>query len=155
MKRSAVAAALAALGLAVSAQPSFASVVKIGASRLIVQPCEGTNCVDPGENSNIAVTQSGSQLTVSESGTGATLTAGGGGCANQSPTSVTCPANGVTSIFADLGNGNDTFTSETVNLPASIQGGPGDDVLTGGPAIDTLTGGAGVDRRSSFSLARS
>src|SRR5262249_44131005 len=51
----------------------------------------------------------------------------------------------VPGISADLGNGNDQFTNDT-DIPSSVNGGAGDDVLIGGQRGDVLTGGAGTDQ---------
>jgi hypothetical protein len=51
-----------------------------------------------------------------------------------------CPAAGVRSVRLDLGEREDTATV-SVDIPATLLGGPGADRLTGGPAADQLSGG--------------
>ena len=57
---------------------------------------------------------------------------------------VTCPDTGVEQIDVRVGLlGSDVRIR--ADLPAHIQGGPGDDVLVGGPADDVIDGGPGSD----------
>jgi Ca2+-binding RTX toxin-like protein len=69
------------------------------------------------------------------------------------PKTVTCPAAAVVTLMANLGPGNDKFTS-LVATPTKVlggtgldelNGGTGPDELIGGPENDTLNGGAGND----------
>ncbi len=52
---------------------------------------------------------------------------------------------GVSRIFADGGQGNDSLTVVSSNIPAVLFGGFGDDELIGGDADDLLDGGPGRD----------
>jgi Ca2+-binding RTX toxin-like protein len=55
-------------------------------------------------------------------------------------------ATGVTSVVVNGGDGNDVITlGPGMVAGASVQGGPGDDIITGGPGNDTLGGGQGND----------
>ncbi len=56
------------------------------------------------------------------------------------------PLAGVRSIILLGGKGNDFLTNGAGSIPASIDGGPGDDILCGGLGNDTLIGGPGDDR---------
>jgi len=57
---------------------------------------------------------------------------------------ITCPDAGVQQIDVSVGLlGSDVRVR--ADLPAHIQGGPGDDVLIGGPADDVIDGGPGSD----------
>jgi Ca2+-binding RTX toxin-like protein len=94
------------------------------------------------ETNTVTVTLSGGVYTISDSaGMGA-----GANCDDNTPDpdTVTCPAQPVASISADLGPGNDKFTS-MVATPAKVMGGPGTDDLTGGPGADELIGGPDSD----------
>lgn len=54
---------------------------------------------------------------------------------------------GVAEIIGHAGDGNDTVTvSSQVQLPVTIHGGVGDDVLTAGGGVATFTGGVGNDQ---------
>ena len=53
---------------------------------------------------------------------------------------------GVTSIVASLGDGNDIFTmDQSLNIPATVHGGGGDDQITTGAAADSIFGDDGND----------
>lgn len=59
---------------------------------------------------------------------------------------LTCEATAIAGFEINTGAGNDTVTlGRTVPVPATIRGGPGDDVLTGGAGNDKLIGGPGND----------
>ena len=70
---------------------------------------------------------------------------GGAGCDQVSLTEVTCPEQGVVSLRADGGPGDDTIDVALAGAPALVSGGDGIDRLLGGEADDTLLGGAGDD----------
>jgi hypothetical protein len=55
-----------------------------------------------------------------------------------------CPAAGVQSVRLDLGEREDTATV-SVDIPATLLGGPGADRLQGGPAADQVSGDDGDD----------
>jgi Ca2+-binding RTX toxin-like protein len=61
----------------------------------------------------------------------------GAGCNHVDATTSSCSAAPVTGFSADLGQGDDGF-STTAPIPVRVAGGPGDDDLTGGPMGDTL-----------------
>ncbi len=68
----------------------------------------------------------------------------GVGCTKT--TGVDCPAAGLTSADVSLGDGNDEATIyDSFGLPARIDGGTGNDVLTDGAGVDELIGGEGDD----------
>ena len=59
---------------------------------------------------------------------------------------VTLRYEDVTEIYFDGGEGNDSITlEESVTIPATLIGGPGNDTLNGGLGDDTLIGGIGDD----------
>jgi Ca2+-binding RTX toxin-like protein len=66
----------------------------------------------------------------------------GAGCTRSGTSDAICT--GVISIYADLGDMNDTATV-VGSIPANLQGGPGNDTLQGGMGNDTLNGGDGND----------
>src|SRR5206468_845090 len=70
----------------------------------------------------------------------------GAGCLQNGPTGATChrPAYPSASLLMTLDGGNDSGSNGTA-LPATIDGGAGNDTLTGGIGNDTLTGGLGTD----------
>ena len=87
------------------------------------------------EQNTVTVSLGGSAYTVTD-------TAGmgeGAGCSMVDANTASCAAAPVTSFSADLGAGNDTFSS-TAAVPVKVTGGPGNDTLSGGPAGDTLIG---------------
>jgi Ca2+-binding RTX toxin-like protein len=61
----------------------------------------------------------------------------GPGCSNVDATTSSCSAGPVTAFSANLGAGDDGF-STTAPIPVRVAGGPGDDDLGGGPMADTL-----------------
>jgi Putative metal-binding motif/RTX calcium-binding nonapeptide repeat (4 copies) len=89
----------------------------------------------------IKLTQGATSVTLTPTGT--TLTVVGATCAGANPVVCTKPA----SVSADLGGGNDSFTSDnTVSIPVELAGNDGSDTLTGGGGNDVLSGGAGNDK---------
>jgi hypothetical protein len=113
----------------------------------------------PGERNAIRIARPGSGLPVITDA-GAPLTAGAGCLATVS--GITCPPPpGMDSslesvVLVDAGDGDDTVSVDgTGYLSATIDGGPGDDVLTvvapatasmrGGPGADKLIGGSVLD----------
>jgi hypothetical protein len=95
----------------------------------------------PGRTNDVTVALASGTYTVQDSAAGVNS---GSGCAAAGAGVVTCPATGVRSITADGGDGNDRLVV-TAGTPATLNGGPGDDVLAGGPKADVLQGGAGAD----------
>ena len=94
----------------------------------------------PGENGNITFSESAMGVTVRELG-GGTITATG--CTGTSP-NVTCA--GVTKVVADGKDGDDVLNAAGLTtVPATLDGGAGDDELQGGDAADSISGGDGVD----------
>lgn len=60
---------------------------------------------------------------------------------------LVCQAAAVGSFVVNTGSGDDTVTlSRSVPAPATLQGGPGNDLLVGGRGPDMLIGGEGDDR---------
>ena len=57
----------------------------------------------------------------------------------------TFDATQVNSLFIYGVDGNDTIDFSGVNMPAYVDAGPGNDIVTGGAGNDTITGGAGKD----------
>ena len=93
----------------------------------------------PGEDNQVTFTQSGTDVTVTES-SGHTLTPTG--CAGTA-FAVTCA--GVTKVVANGGDGDDSLTASMTSIPATLDGGAGDDVMRGGDQVDTFIGGDGID----------
>jgi Ca2+-binding RTX toxin-like protein len=62
-------------------------------------------------------------------------------------TKMVFPFAGITRIVGDGGEGNDQITIDpTLNIPANLTGGNGNDMLSGGGGNDTIDGGAGNDQ---------
>jgi Ca2+-binding RTX toxin-like protein len=79
-------------------------------------------------NDVTSVTQSGSTLRVRRNGVLETF-----------------PAAQVSQLYIYGVDGNDTIDFSGVNIPAYVDAGPGNDLVTGGGGNDTITGGAGKD----------
>ena len=94
------------------------------------------------EPSNVTIDDVDGMLVLDENAS--RMTAGAGCAASADGYEVTCPDLGVTQIDVAVGLlGSDVRIR--ADLPAHIQGGPGDDVLVGGPADDVIDGGPGQD----------
>ncbi|MFF4499551.1 hypothetical protein [Streptomyces sp. NPDC001401] len=64
----------------------------------------------------------------------------GAGCTQTSATTATCGTiAAITGIHADGGDGDDRLSAEHLNIPATFDGGPGQDILVGGTADDHLS----------------
>jgi hypothetical protein len=128
--------ALAALLLAAS--PAFAGAhISVEGDTLVY---DGT--VAPAEPDNVTISQSGDTLVLSENASRPTAAPGCTLSANSYR--VSCPATGVSRISvrtSDLGSD----VRIRADLPTTITGGKGDDVLIGGPGDDTIDGGSGQD----------
>ena len=96
----------------------------------------------PGEANLVDVTQGGRLFHVTDPG--ATLSVRRG-CTRVGPHYATCRVAGVSSLFIDVGDGDDSVALEGVLLPATEQGRDGNDRLVGGGGADILAGGAGDD----------
>lgn len=100
-----------------------------------------------GEVNHVTVAPWGFYVRVSDTGVVADggapvrLTSGVG-CWPLSTSSVVCAA---TSIGAGMGDGDDSFDSSGVALPAAVSGDGGDDLLTTGAGADAVDGGDGAD----------
>lgn len=66
----------------------------------------------------------------------------GAGCTYIGSSTAECT--GATSLLVRLLDGNDSATVVAL-LPATIEGGAGNDIVTGGPYADTIDGGTGTD----------
>ena len=97
---------------------------------------------DPDEQNGVSITLGPRGYTITDTtGVGA-----GQGCVDDSPSdpdAVTCPAEGVTALRIELGEGNDGFAS-SVATPATILGGGGNDQITGGSGPDSIIGEAAL-----------
>jgi hypothetical protein len=94
------------------------------------------------EPSNVTIDDVGGMLVLDDDAS--RMTAGAGCTASADGYEVTCPDLGVAQIDVAVGLlGSDVRIR--ADLPAHIQGGPGDDVLVGGPANDVIDGGPGQD----------
>ena len=58
---------------------------------------------------------------------------------------VKCPAAGITRIVLNGGDLNDLLDATTIQIPLTLNGGPGNDRLIGGTKGDILNGGLGLD----------
>ncbi|HEX4806798.1 MAG TPA: calcium-binding protein [Conexibacter sp.] len=94
------------------------------------------------EPSSVTIDDAGGMLVLDDDAS--RMTAGPGCVASVDGYEVQCPDAGVQQIDVSVGLlGSDVRIR--ADLPAHIQGGPGDDVLVGGPADDVIDGGAGQD----------
>jgi glucose/arabinose dehydrogenase len=69
----------------------------------------------------------------------------GPACAQLAANRISCPQASVTSVAVEAGDLNDKVTAPN-GLPASVDGGDGDDQLTTGNGPDSLFGGLGRDK---------
>lgn len=121
-----------------------------GASTVAVEENELRFTAAAGELNKATVTDTGTALEVRDSGAAVTA---GAGCSATNEGAI-CERGAVQRVRADLGDGEDTFDL-TGNLPATVDGGPGDDIVrpgggndlvNAGPGNDTAQGAGGVDR---------
>jgi hypothetical protein len=98
---------------------------------------------DDGSSDTITVTETATQRLFTIAAP-ATIT-GQGDCGNNNAQQAFCPRGNNTSISADMGDGNDTFTAPGVTVSIAVAGGDGNDILRGGDASDFLSGGPGND----------
>ena len=92
-------------------------------------------------------------ITGSTTGTGndtASITRSGGNISVNASVNGTnpfvAPISDVSAIVIDLGNGNDFLvTAPNINIPMTINGGDGNDLITAGGGDDLIEGGSGVD----------
>ncbi|MGN6188257.1 MAG: hypothetical protein ACTHOE_05115 [Conexibacter sp.] len=99
---------------------------------------------DDVEPSNVTIDHVGAILTLDENASRMTVAAGSPCTLDASGYHAACPDVGVERIAVRLGFlGSDVRIR--ADLPATIDGGPGDDLLVGGPEDDTIDGGAGQD----------
>lgn len=97
---------------------------------------------DDVEPSNVTIDDVNGMLVLDENAS--RMTAGTGCAASPDGYEVTCPDLGVAQIDVSVGLlGSDVRIR--ADLPAHIEGGPGDDLLVGGPADDVIDGGPGSD----------
>ena len=88
------------------------------------------------EGNTVTISLSGSNYMVTDqAGMGE-----GPGCSHVDATTSSCVAAPVTSFTADLGDGNDKFSS-TAPIALKVTGAGGTDDISGGPMPDDLTGG--------------
>jgi hypothetical protein len=127
--------------LAATAGPAFAN-----ATIEFVPPTASNGSmvrlIGTADNDVIKLSQSGASVTFTPTGVTLTQTGCTGGGA-PAGTPVTCSA--PDSVSADLGAGDDKFTTANVTIPLALAGGANDDTLNGGNGNDTLAGGDGND----------
>jgi Ca2+-binding RTX toxin-like protein len=119
-----VVAVVAAVSAVVFATPASASSVVVSGSELQYFAAAG-------ETNQLTITLQGGNYVITDPG--AVIT----GC-------TSCPAAGITAIYVDVGDLNDSATIVAPTL-ARIRGGTGDDTLTGGSGNDELMGQQGAD----------
>lgn len=94
-----------------------------------------------GESANVEFSASGEAILVYDA---VNTINSGAGCAPVTTNLVSCPAAGITSIDADLGDLNDTMNNATM-ATAVVRGGSGDDVLHGSTVGEAFHGDDGTD----------
>ncbi|MBB6548000.1 hypothetical protein [Nonomuraea rubra] len=129
-----VAAAAAASLFAVAGPAHAAAGVSVSAPLLQITADAAADA--------ITVTQVGGRLVVRNDGG---LLFPGAGCTATAKNVSVCDADGVTTIVADTGAGNDTLTNRTT-LRSRVVLGAGSDQFFGGTATDQAAGEAGDDR---------
>ncbi|MBB5873458.1 Ca2+-binding RTX toxin-like protein [Allocatelliglobosispora scoriae] len=92
-------------------------------------------------NNLVTITHTGTNIYIDDS---FTLTPGAG-CWSINSTKVACADGGVTGVKVTGGDGNDRINS-AMDLPVTLWGGDGNDVLSGGDGDDILRGDAGQDQ---------
>jgi Ca2+-binding RTX toxin-like protein len=138
----ALVAALAATGFAVTAIPAEAAV----SSASIEADGIATLNLD-GADDNVTVSVSGGGLLVHGQTTGGLNSGSDWDSVKQGD--QTLAADGLPTVIVNGGGGNDSITvlAKTIELTrAQLNGDGGDDVLTGADTDDSLTGGEGNDR---------
>lgn len=129
-------AALLALALA----PASAHAAQVSVSN-------GTLTYDaaPGETNTPALGSLSGRFYVRDAT--ANLAVSGPGCSESDAHTVSCPDTAVSRLVIDAGEGNDfidlSFSFRSV--PATLNGGAGNDTIKGGPGAETLDGGSGDD----------
>jgi subtilisin family serine protease len=114
--------------------PTDANVYKSG-SRLIFS-------ASTGEANTVTVSRSSTVFTVKD--TTAPLGAGVG-CSQVDANTATCSTSGVSSLWANAKDGNDSVSVSAGATRSTLYGGSGNDTLIGGSSLDTLDGGTGAD----------
>ena len=140
------------LVLAAAAVVIGALVAPAAASAATVSVSGGTATFSAatGETNHLSVYYA-SVSTIQFYDTGVSTMTAGSGCQPVpfAPQKVSCSTLGVTAITIDLGDGNDTVNEgyffNTIQLPTTIFGGPGDDNIQAGAGNDTISGGTGND----------
>jgi Ca2+-binding RTX toxin-like protein len=137
-----VLAALCALPLAASASAEAATLT-VGGSTL-------TYSAAAGEANRVSISEAGGQFTVTDPGApsiGLRISNSGTGSiiCLKTVVKIVCTAPRVSQYSVALGDGDDTVALSAM-LPATVDGGAGDDTISGGAGNDTLGGGNGKDR---------
>lgn len=93
-----------------------------------------------GKRNGIGIGRNASELTIADSQAAVTPPAG---CRAVNPSAVACPYAGLRQLNVNLGDGNDwTTVTQEVNLPATINAGTGNDVVTSGVTTQVDSGSA-------------
>jgi Ca2+-binding RTX toxin-like protein len=132
--RRAFAALVVGAALVAPAQASAATNVSMTSGSL--------NVVSGPEANTVQVTSSGGNLVVTDA---VNVTNGSGCLPTSDPKKVTCASGGVTALTVLLSDGDDSFDSSTVGLPAAVWGGNGNDSIATGSGADSLNGEANTD----------
>ena len=123
------------VAVSAGAAPAAASTVGVQGTTLAITAATG-------ERNRISVAVSGRTIQVTDT---TSTPRAGAGCTLAGRT-VSCPADGLTELVADLGDRGDRIAlARQVGLRARLRGGSGDDVLIGGGGPDELDGGTGRD----------
>jgi Ca2+-binding RTX toxin-like protein len=131
----------ALVALLAGAQVASAATATVSAGKL-------TFTGDIGEQNAVDASQSGAgAIEIIDNDASSIDISGAAGCSvpdSSAPYIIDCT--GITSIQADLTDGNDRWDGSGItDIPQTLNGGDGSDNLTGGGANDTLDGGTGDD----------
>jgi Ca2+-binding RTX toxin-like protein len=99
---------------------------------------------DDAEPSNVTIDRADGVLTLDENASRMTVAPGSACTLDDTGYRVACPDAGIERIEVRLGLlGSDVRIR--ADLPAKVDGGPGDDLIVGGPGEDAIDGGPGQD----------
>ena len=117
-------ALLAAILLAVAPSAAHAATASVASGTLSYVATEG-------DANQLSVTIGGGDYTISDLA-GHAIGVGAGCFATGTPSQVTCPTAGITTLNLDARDRDDTIALGSGTVAATLTGGAGDDAITGG-----------------------